>query len=238
MLPPDGNQVLAVAEGGALLWWDTDRCTPEVTPGPDQQLVTASAISPDGGCAAVGLGDGRLCCWRRQDRAGWLDVDTQGGVSGAVTALALSADGRHALSGTTDGQLCWWDLGTPDLRQRWEGHLGRVESVALSPDGRHALTGGDDGRLCWWALGGRTASPEWEARSGQVIAMALPSEGRRALTGGRDRSLRWWDLPAGRCLAEYTSGFPVTAVALAKQRGYTAAAGDNRGRVYFFDILE
>ena len=197
--------------------------------------VTAVALAPDGGHALSASWDGTLRWW---DLAAGRCLRTLEGHTDRVRALALAPDGGHALSGSADSTLRWWDLGAGRCLHTLKGHNGSVRAVALAPDGGHALSGSWDGTLRWWDLGPGRCLHALEGHTKRVSGVALSPDGGHALSGSSDGTLRWWDLDSGRCLAVFTCDFPVTAVALSPQRPYLAVAGDSRGRVYFFDVVE
>jgi WD40 repeat protein len=60
--------------------------------------------------------------------------------------------------------------------------------------------------------------------------------GGRAVSGSDDRTLRVWDLETGEMLAVTTLEAPVTAVA-GGPSGRVVVAGDESGRVHFFDLV-
>jgi WD40 repeat protein len=156
----------------------------------------------------------------------------------APDRVGLPDDAAGQLGGDRQRRGRWWDLDTGACLAPLEGHADAVREVALSGDGRRALLGSEDGTLRWWDLGTGTCLATLEGRGRGVSAMALSGDGRRALSGSYDGTVRWWDLERGRCLAVFTCDYPVTAVALSSQRPHVAVAGDDRGRVYFFDVVE
>jgi WD40 repeat protein len=75
-----------------------------------------------------------------------------------------------------------------------------------------------------------------EGHAEWVNAVAILGS-RRAVSGSYDRTLRVWDLDTGEMLAVTTLDAPVSAVAAAPN-GRSVVAGDQSGRVHFFDWVE
>ena len=62
-------------------------------------------------------------------------------------------------------------------------------------------------------------------------------DGHRAVFGSDDGTLRVWDLESGEVLAVMTLDASVWAVAVTPD-GKIIMAGDQMGRVHFFDLVE
>jgi hypothetical protein len=62
-------------------------------------------------------------------------------------------------------------------------------------------------------------------------------DGRRAVSASDNGTLLVWDLESGEALAVMTLDAPILAVA-ASQDGKIIVAGDEAGRVHFFEMVE
>lgn len=127
----------------------------------------------------------------------------------------------------------------------WELETGKtiriVETAAASRavavvDVHRAVLGFGDGTLQVWDLETGESLRTLEGHTGEVT-MVVVLDGRRAASGSQDRTLRVWDLETGEMLAVTTLEAPVSAVA-ATPNGRCVVAGDQSGRVYFFDWME
>jgi WD40 repeat protein len=266
-LSADGRRALSGSPDGTLREWDLDagRCLNNMTLESPYDGVQVVALSADGRRALSGSALGGLCWWdveakgslhalfsafiaicrslprrdaKASERLHILQEHASPMHAVPVDALALSSDGHRALSGSRDLKLRWWDLESGRCLHTLEGHTDEIYAVALSSDSRRALSGSADGALRWWDLEVGSCLKTLEGNVGEVYAVALSADGRRALWGSEDGALRWWDARTGHCLTVFTCDFPITAVAFSKQRPHRAVAGDAKGGVHFFDIVE
>jgi WD40 repeat protein len=75
-----------------------------------------------------------------------------------------------------------------------------------------------------------------EGHTSRVNAVAVV-DGHRVLSASSDRTLRVWNPESGEALTMITLDAPVSAVA-ATPDGKIIVAGDESGRVHFFDLVE
>jgi WD40 repeat protein len=111
-------------------------------------MVTAVAVTPDGGRVVSGSLDNTLRVW---DLESGETLRTLQGQTSSVTAVALTPDGGRVVSGSWDNTLRVWDLESGETLRTLQGHTGPVHAVAVTPDGR-VVSGSWDRTLRLWDL--------------------------------------------------------------------------------------
>jgi WD40 repeat protein len=225
----DGRRAVSGSGDQTLRVWDLESGETLRTLEGHSGWVRAVAVV-DGRRAVSGSDDWTLRVW---DLESGEILRTLDGYSG-VKAVAV-VDGRRAVSGTEDWTLRVWDLETGETLRTLEGHSRWVGAVAVV-DCRRAVSGSQDGTLRLWDLDTGETLQTLEGHSGWVGAVAVV-DGRRAVSGSNDRTLRLWDLDTGEMLAVTTLDAPVSALATVPN-GRIVVAGDQSGRVHFFDWVE
>jgi WD40 repeat protein len=171
---------------------------------PQQGLVEAVAVSPDGRRLLTGSSGKSMRLW---DRDSGSMIHEFGGHGGRVLSVAFSPDGRRALSGGEDAVIRLWDLESGERLRELRGHSEWVFSLAFTPDGRLALsTSGGKGldQSPWWQDGTDSAVRIWDVETGKPVgrleghkgivrSVAVSRDGRQALSGGSDMTLILWD---------------------------------------------
>jgi eukaryotic-like serine/threonine-protein kinase len=111
-----------------------------------EPMVTALAVSPDGGRVAVGL-RGSVALW---DPAAGREVGRFTAQGGSVTALAFTPDGRTlaTASFSEPGVKCW-DVATQSEVVGLRRGEARPLALAFAPAGDRLLAGGPDGIWEW-----------------------------------------------------------------------------------------
>src|SRR5262249_41531391 len=113
--------------------------------------LQAWGLSPDGGFAATGAGNGQFEVW---DTATGRRLGKPPGHPHAIHALTFSADGPAGLIGTArpdkQGDLHFWDRATEQPAWAAVAHESAVWAVAYSSDGRHIATGTEGGKIRVW----------------------------------------------------------------------------------------
>lgn len=103
-------------------------------------------------------------------------------------------------------------------------------------DSHRAVSASDDKMLRVWDLASGQAIQTCEGHSDRVRAMVVV-DSHRVISACLDRTLRFWDLKRGEELAVMTLDAPILTVA-ATPDGKIVVAGDQTGRVHFFDLVE
>jgi WD40 repeat protein/tRNA A-37 threonylcarbamoyl transferase component Bud32 len=130
----------------------------------DDETADASclAFSPDGGAAAIGVGDGSVVVLGPGDREVVLaPVDPA-----RPTALAFSADGRSLATGWDDGRIVVWDLDAETPSTVLTCDSGPPSFLAFGPEGRSVVA----------VEGDRTPTLRQLRPGGRVHPLAAPDE--------------------------------------------------------------
>ncbi|WP_141576672.1 DNA-binding protein [Actinomadura sp. WMMA1423] len=195
---PDGRYA-AVHQDGAIAFWDVARrreTGPRIRVPGHTDVVTAMAISPDGGTlAATGL-DGRLRLFDVAARRA-LPGQPPAAAGGFVDDLEFSPDGRTLAYTAADSAVRLWDV----ARRRPAGVAlidgGAVSALAFSPDGRILATGSTDHGVRLWDLRvyRRLGAPMTGHTRG-ITAIAYRRDGRAVATVAGDGTARLWNAAA------------------------------------------
>jgi WD40 repeat protein len=227
----DDQRIVSVSSDGTLRVWDlasgqTLRILEEHTVG-----GFAVAVVNEQHVVSCASSDGTLRVWNLESGQ---TLKTLEGHAEGVFAVAV-VDGWRAVSASSDMMLRVWDLGSGQTLKILEGHADVVYAVAVM-DNRRAISASDDKTLRVWDLESGQAIQTPEGHTSEVSAIAVVDD-RRAISASYDRTLRVWDLESGEALAVMTLEAPVWAVAVSPG-GKVIVAGDQAGRVHFFDLVE
>lgn len=114
-------------------------------------LTGAAAVSPTGGTAAFGRGDGSV---RLLDlRTGKVRAMDRH-ADGHVVSIAFSDDGSMLSTGSDDGSVSLWDVTTGTLRESFTGLPAAAVGPIFSPDGRTLYTAARNGSIIAWDVSG------------------------------------------------------------------------------------
>ncbi|WP_157438192.1 NACHT and WD repeat domain-containing protein [Actinomadura latina] len=195
-LSPDGR-FAAVHQDGAIAFWDVARrreTGPRIRVPGHTDVITAMAVSPDGGTLATTGFDDRVRLFdvasRRQIGAA---LAKAGG--GFVNDLAFSPDGRTLALTAADSTVRLWDV----ARRRPVGlalviGTGAINALAFSPDGQVIATGSTEGEVQLWDLRAhRRLGAPMSGHTRGVTALAYGRGGTVLATVAGDGTARLWD---------------------------------------------
>jgi WD40 repeat protein/predicted Ser/Thr protein kinase len=152
--------------------------------------VRSLAVSPDGGCVAVGYASGAIGI---VDAASGEALATLEGHRGWVGDLAFHPGGSLLASASADGTVRLWDVGTRRCTAVLEGHWEKVYAAAFSPDGRDLATGSEDATIIIWDVASGEALTQLRGHEAYVYALAWSPDGSRLVSGSGDHTVRVWD---------------------------------------------
>ncbi|MEA2599552.1 MAG: hypothetical protein QOF89_544 [Acidobacteriota bacterium] len=225
----DGRLAVSGSADGTLRMWDPESGRTLQTLEGHTNWVHAVAVL-DGRRAVSGSDDRTLRVW---DLESGCILQTLKGHTDWVRAVAV-LDGRRAVSGSDDRTLRVWDLESGCTLQTLEGHTNSIRAVAVL-DGRRTVSASIDRTLRVWDLESGCTLQILEGHTDWINAV-VAVDGRRAVSASDDRTLRVWDLESGEALAVMTLDAQPMAVAVSPD-GRIVVAGDQAGRVHFFDVV-
>jgi WD40 repeat protein len=128
-------------------------------------IVSAIALSPDGGILASGGTNLTITLWNLKtgEPIQTLKIDnTPTLVGGEIHALVFSPDGQQLAVGMSIGykdllignenSLQLWNVQTGTPIVRWQGHTDTVNSIAFTADGKTLISGSSDGSIKFWEM--------------------------------------------------------------------------------------
>jgi WD40 repeat protein/tRNA A-37 threonylcarbamoyl transferase component Bud32 len=211
---PDGRQVAAAADDGAVLIWDAAtgrevrrlQGSREDAPfAKDMRQVGGwsgaglLAYSPDGQRLALACGgvleDGIVKVW---DAATGQELLTLRGHDEAITGLAFSPDGQTLATSGADRTVRLWRAATGDAVRRFNGHADAVACVAFSPDGQHVASADRTGSILLWDRDTGNVAHTLKGHTESVQALSFSPDGRWLASAGNDGTMRVWGTATGQ----------------------------------------
>ena len=198
---PDGEFLLAGAEDGAAVIWESDT----------GERVGGFAAHERSLCNAFFLQDGKSVLTGGNDKlvkvTDWRTGEEQavlGGHGAKIYTVAASPDGRWIMSGAADGTAKIWDLRTGKVTAALKGHRLEVCGSAFSPDGTLVATGGDDPEVRVWEVETGQLISRFEKHTGWVSDVVFDASGEHVVTCSGDFTVRMWRARTGEEVQVFT----------------------------------
>jgi len=199
------------------------------------QMVSGSAISPDGTLAVAGSFSGTTRLWHLPTGSELRRFD---GHTAGVVAAAFSPDGRHVLTASYDGSARLWDPATGEEVFRFVDESGALpSSVSFSSDGRRFVVGqmGGPTRLFDRETGEELLSLMPEIAGGPHAAISRDAS--QIITAGVSPGLQLWSAGTGELLTTFGTETPPLNGAIAfSPEGDRVFAGHTDGLVRAWDL--
>lgn len=198
---PDGRQLIAASNDGALTVWDVQTWAKTLTLDAKRTVngveFSPSLVWPQKQWFAYVGTDQTV---RLYDLNGRRELAVGSGHRDSVASVAFFPDAGHLVSASDDGTARLWDLTHIEqeagkLRSiELSGHRGAVSVAAVAPNGQlMATTGYHDSRVWLW----RQTEPSHPILSGVhelgLLEVAFSPDGNRVLTGGKDQLAVMWE---------------------------------------------
>ncbi|MBR8831642.1 MAG: WD40 repeat domain-containing protein [Chlorogloea purpurea SAG 13.99] len=154
-------------------------------------------------------------------------------------SLIFSPDGRYVISGgsLTDPILRVWLVDNENPVAAIRAQRTTVQTLLISPDGRTLVSSGDDGAINGWDWTTGEYLGLSLTHGSKVLALASTPDGGVLISGGLD-GIRIWDMKVRRPIYRLAwIGNAVYALAV-KSDGVTLAAGENDGKVKYWNIRQ
>ena len=151
-----------------------------------------------------------------------------------INAVA-KVNSRCVITASDDETLRVWDLESGKTLRVLKGHAQYVFAVAVLKD-YQAISASADETLRMWDLESGKILKTFNGHTSWVRAVTSLDD-HRAVSSSEDGTLRVWDLKSGDELAVMTLDAPAWSVT-ATPNGKMIVAGDESGKVHFFDLVE
>ena len=227
----DGRRAVSASYDNTLRVWDLTSGDVETTLVGHTGDVNSVTITPDGRRAISASDDKTLKVW---DLTSGEVQMTLVGHTDDVNFVTITPDGRRAVSASSDNTLRVWNLET-GAEEKSLQDTARVQAVAITPDSLHAISGNWTGTLRVWDLKSGAEEKTLQEHGLWLTSVAITQDGRCAVSASADRTVKVWDLANGLCVATYSAGASVSAVAV---------YGDNRivcgtvdGQMHFLKLM-
>lgn len=235
---PDGKLLVAGADEGDVIVWDT--ATRELIGRMETHtpLVVSVAFSPDGRILASGTHVGTVTLW---DVTSWQEVAVLEGHTRRVESVAFSPDGSLLASASWDATVRVWDATSWQEVAALDGHTDIVSSAAFSPDGRLLASSSRDRTVRLWDTSSWQEGARLAGHTDFIWTIAFSPCGRVLASGSLDGTVKLWDVESRSEISTLDAGEIggvryIRSVAFSPD-GSTLAASSGHGRVDMWDVF-
>lgn len=169
--------------------------------------VAASAVHPNRFDALVGLSDGSIYHFVRDQEPRRLSSRHAGGVK----SICYRPDAASFVTGGTDGRLIWRIAETLRIESAVRAHSNEVGGLAFSADGQLLASGDYDGLVI--VRDGKTTEEVFRFREPDAVS-ALAFTEAFLITGSWDGRLSFWSLATQELSREIQTEGPVLGLAV------------------------
>jgi WD40 repeat protein len=191
-----GTRMFSAGYDGRVLEWDLAPVPPAASsvPLPFNKPISAFDISSDAGILYLGLADGSIAAFRRDNR----HLVSWPAHSGVITGLRTSDGDRLLVSVSKDNRLRIWQRAsggwrrTSDIRQ-----AGPIQDVGVLRELGWAFTANANGSVATVdvATGSEVRAPN--ALLEGAMSLAISPSGGHGATGDFSGTVRVWDIATG-----------------------------------------
>lgn len=201
-------------------------------------LISAAAVSKDGGRFVLGTAEGELLFYDSKSMTQLAGATAPAG----VTSCALTRDGTRLVAGTADNALQFYAIASNDdgvsLERRHDatGHTAAVADLVVGPDDALVATAGTDQTVRFWQSASKEARRVLQKHEGVAYRAAYSPDGTWLITPGSDGVACLWHVATGECVFEHHGDAGAINEAAFHPQGGQFAIADNGGSVLLFDL--
>ena len=255
-LSPDGSQIAAAVQDGAVRVWELPRQKDARDQG-DWTLrelsghngpVVSIAFDPSGSILYSASRDGTVRLWNVESGQAETVLEVPGGA--ALKSASLAGDGSAIAAVAEDGMVHLWGLSASGRTGELLQSIGPLKdtggAVALSSDGTLIATGDGANIQIWDARTGEPAQrltgywedeaekENWLGHDQDVTALAFSPDGAILASGSADKTILFWELESREVQGIGEGHFAAITKLVFDQPGNTVLSGsaDNKAKTW------